>query len=366
MVSLLESRETFALSSLKLENFRNYPSLELNFEEGFHVIHGPNAQGKTNLLEAVHFLSTTRLLRGTKDSDAITHGFSTGRVEGEVGRTSLSIDLESGVRKRAKINGLNLPRAADLIGRLPCVCVSSLDLTIVSGEPSERRLFLDLELSQAYPAYLNHLTHYKRALEQRNALLKTANESFVSPPTFEVWEAQLGEHGEALRKFRKSFVDDLQAVASLVQADLGQGEELLLAYAPKDYSDLTLAFAETRNHDIMRKTTTVGPHRDDLQILVSGTEARHFGSQGQQRSCVISLKMATLQLHTQRLGRAPLLLLDDILSDLDSGRRQQLSAWVVQNAGQVILTCTEKELISKEILDKSSQFRVECGVVTKE
>jgi DNA replication and repair protein RecF len=287
-------------------------------------------------------------------------------LEGDVGRTSLSIELEAGIRKRAKINGLGLPRAADLIGRLPCVCVSSLDLAIVSGDPAERRLFLDLELSQAFPVYLRHLTLYKRALEQRNALLKVANESFVDPESFEVWEAQLGEHGEALRNFRRSFVIELQKIAANVQAELGDGERLDLAYAPKDEADLITAYEQNRHYDIMRKTTTVGPHRDDLQIVVAGSEARYFGSQGQQRSCVISLKMATLQLHAARLGKAPLLLLDDILSDLDAERRTRLSAWVVQNAGQVILTCTEKHLISKDILDKAQPFRVQCGTVTKE
>ncbi|MEQ1823228.1 MAG: DNA replication/repair protein RecF [Fimbriimonadaceae bacterium] len=366
MISPLENRETYALSTLKLENFRSYLALEIDFADGFHVIHGPNAQGKTNLLEAVHFLSTTRLLRGTKDSDAISHGSHSAKLEGEVGRTSLSIELETGVRKRAKINGLGLPRAADLIGRLPCVCVSSLDMAIVSGDPAERRLFLDLELSQAFPAYLRHLTLYKRALEQRNALLKVANDSFVDPESFEVWEVQLGEHGEALREFRRTFTLDLQNIAAGVQADLGDGEHLALTYAPKDESDLVTAYAQSRHHDIMRKTTTIGPHRDDLQIAVAGTEARYFGSQGQQRSCVISLKMATLQLHATRLGKAPLLLLDDILSDLDAERRTRLSACVVQNAGQVILTCTEKHLISKDILDKASLFRVQCGTVIKE
>lgn len=366
MGSSLESRESFALSSLRLENFRNYCALELSFGEGFHVVHGQNAQGKTNLLEAVHLLSTTRLLRGTKDSDAISHGCTTCKLEGEVGRTSVSIELEVGVRKRAKINGLGLSRAADLIGRLPCVCVSSLDLAIVSGDPSERRLFLDLELSQTHPAYLQHLTLYKRALEQRNALLKLANDSYVDPESFEVWEAQLAEHGQALRLFRLAFVTSLAEIAAGVQADLGEGESLSLTYAPKDDAELQVALAQTRNHDLLRKTTTIGPHRDDLQISVAGTEARYFGSQGQQRSCVISIKMATLQLHAKRLGKAPLLLLDDILSDLDASRRKQLSAWVVKNAGQVILTCTEKELISKKILDKASLFKVECGVVTKE
>ncbi len=164
------------VNRLTLHHFRNYDSLDIALDAGIHLVSGQNAQGKTNLLEALYLLSTTRLLRGQKDSEAIQEGFGGATVCAEVGHssTSVSVVLDRSARKRVLLNGLALPRASDVLGRLPCVCISSADLSIVHGEPSDRRLFLDLELSQLYPAYLRHLAVYRRALDHRNALLKTA------------------------------------------------------------------------------------------------------------------------------------------------------------------------------------------------
>src|SRR5688572_26090792 len=163
---------------LTLEGFRNYGGLHTDLSSGLNVLIGANAQGKTNFLEALYLVSTTRLLRGMRDAEAVMDGSERAIVKAELqhSHTSLSVLLEKGIRKRAQINGLNLPRASDLIGRLPSVCISSADLPIVREEPSDRRMFIDLELSQLFPAYLRHLTQYKRALEQKNALLKASQE----------------------------------------------------------------------------------------------------------------------------------------------------------------------------------------------
>jgi len=173
-----ERDRSLAVSSVHLDGFRNYENETVLLSKGFNVLAGKNAQGKTNFLEAIYLLSTTRLLRGQRDAEAIRQGHSRAIATVELGEseTRLSVALEAGVRKRASINGLSLPRAADLIGRLPCVCVSTLDMAIVRGEPTDRRLFLDLELCALFPAYLRHLTLYKRALEQRNALLRDSRE----------------------------------------------------------------------------------------------------------------------------------------------------------------------------------------------
>ncbi|MBI3721047.1 MAG: AAA family ATPase, partial [Fimbriimonas ginsengisoli] len=181
----------FGVSRCALEAFRNYEELKVEFSEGLNVLAGPNAQGKTNLLEALALVSTTRLLRGQRDSEAILEGRDRARVHVSLldGPTELGMTIERGTRKRALLNGLELPRASDLLGRLPSVSVTSEDLEIVRGEPSERRLFLDLELSSLYPAYLRHLTLYKRALEQRNALLRA--QSWSAAAAYEPWEEQL-------------------------------------------------------------------------------------------------------------------------------------------------------------------------------
>lgn len=354
---------------LRLENFRNYGLLEWELEPGFNVLVGPNAQGKTNLLESLYALATTRLLRGMRDHEAIQEGSPTARVEAELLDTGTLIGLNyvRGGRKKASLNGMPLPRAADIIGRLPSVCSSLADMPIVSGEPSERRLFLDLELSQLEPAYLRHLANYKRALEQRNALLKAAQEGFRDAEAFVPWEKHLAAHGAALRAARQRFVAELAPLAREVHAFLGGGEGLGLRYAPRDPADseeeLLASLERERSVDIARGTTTIGPHRDDLAIEIEGKEARLFGSQGQQRTAVLSLRMATLQYGRMALGSSPLLLLDDILSDIDGSRRARLADWVLGHAGQAVLTCTETDSISAAIMGSAAVFDVRAGTL---
>lgn len=352
---------------LTLRDFRNYEVAEVTLDSGFNVIEGANAQGKTNILEALYLLATTRLLRSHKDSEAIREGAEktvvTARLAGS--GTELTVTLERGARKRALLNGLGLPRASDLIGRLPCVCVSTVDLEIVRGDPAERRLFLDLELSAMSGAYLHHLALYKRALEQRNALLRDSRDRFFPPESFEIWEDQLASHGSELRRLRQEFILELLPFARQAHQEMGSGEALEMAYRPKDeardYTSLLANLAECRMHDIARGGTSVGPHRDDLEIYVGGKEARQFGSQGQQRTAVIAVKLATLTLRRNRYGQPPMLLLDDILSDLDEVRRARLVEMVLKESVQTVLTCTEASAAGEAILSRSKRFSVLAG-----
>jgi DNA replication and repair protein RecF len=361
---------SLGVASVTLEGFRNYASLHLDLAPGFNVMAGPNAQGKTNFLEALYLLATTRLLRGQRDQEAIMEGCSraVSMAEMREGRTRLAVLLERGVRKRATLNGLNLPRAADLIGRLPCVCVSAADMAIVRGEPSDRRLFLDLELSALSPGYLRHLALYKRALEQRNALLREGRERSLPAALYEPWEEQIAEHGSALRTRRREFIGRLSPTSAAVHAQMGHGERVAVTYAERDdapdYETLRDALAAGRLNDVMRGGTSVGPHRDDLAIEVDGREARLYGSQGQQRTSVISIKLACLEVAREELGVPPLLLLDDILSDLDGRRRALLVDVVLERAGQAVLTCTEAEAAGERILERAQVFEVRAGTVT--
>jgi DNA replication and repair protein RecF len=356
---------------VSLRAFRNYEGLEVDLAPGLNVFAGANAQGKTNLLEALHLLATARLLRGQRDAEAIRDEGSRAEVAAELapGGTRIAVVLERGVRKRASINGLGLPRPSDLLGRLPCVSISAIDMEIVRGEPVERRLFLDLELSSLYPSYLKHLTHYKRSLEQRNALLRDAGRSRVSSDAFGPWEAALARHGAAIRDMRGVYTDRLSPLAAAAHARMGSGEALALAYAPRDEASdeeaLVDALAQGRDAEIARGATTVGPHRDDLRIEVAGREARLYGSQGQQRTAVIALKLATLELAREERGEPPLLLLDDIFSDLDERRRALLVEIVLSQAGQTVLTCTEPALAGEAILDRAKVFEVRSGTVTE-
>lgn len=354
------------LERLRVRGFRNLTDVEVFPAEGFNLVFGENAQGKTSLLESVYLLSFGRVLRGSRDTEAVQEGTESTSVSARLLETGTEIGMElaAGKRKRALLNGLGLPRASDLIGRLPSVCFWSGDLLLVAGTPSDRRMFLDTELSQVYPGYLKQLSIYKRALEQRNALLKLAQDRFVGDSQFEVWEEQMGPAGSALRHYRGEWVKELSASAAVAQERLGVGESLELLYLAKDESeDLTLSLAEGRRLEIHRGSTTIGPHRDDIEILVEGRAAKQFGSQGQQRTAVISTKLAVLQVAKEKLGFPPVLLLDDIFSDLDQGRRGRLVQAAMEEGGQVFLTCTETEQAGGELVGRSKLFRVESGEV---
>jgi DNA replication and repair protein RecF len=358
-----------AVETLRLEGFRNYAHLDLRLSPGFNVVSGPNAQGKTNLLESLYLLGTTRLLRGQKDAEAIQDGSE--RASAEViladSGTRIGVTLERGSRKRALVNGLALPRAADLIGRLPVVCISAADMAIVRGEPADRRLFLDLELSALSPAYLHHFALYKRAQEQRGALLRQSRERAIPGALYEPWEAAMATHGAHVRAARVDYVSRLIGPTQEVHAQMGGGEALELRYEPKDEATdeegLRTLLESSRAQDVVRGATSLGPHRDDLRLEVAGRDARLFGSQGQQRTAVIALKLATLDVAREERGVPPLLLLDDILSDLDEERRANLVEVVLDRAAQAVLTCTEASAAGERILSQAQLFKVDSGTV---
>jgi DNA replication and repair protein RecF len=344
----------FGIRLLRLTNFRNYSSALVNLDPGFNVFSGPNGQGKTNLLEGLYLLSTSKLLRGSRDAEAVRQGEERAVVELEFASsgTNLGVILSPGIRKRALLNSMALPRAADLIGRLPCVCFSSADIPVVAGQPADRRMFLDMELSQLFPAYIRSLTVYKRALEQRNALLKSAQDQPQPPAIFESWENEIAVHGAHLRTFRSDFLQSLNPLAAGYHALLGEGEHLALDLRQSEPSEtpeqLLFALARNRGQDIARGSTTSGPHRDELLVSIDGREARLYGSQGQQRTAIIAIKLAVLQLATQRHGMT---------------RRSKLIEIVLESAGQVVLTCTEREQAGEEIAGRARHFEVRAGTV---
>jgi DNA replication and repair protein RecF len=360
---------SFAVKHLKLSNFRNFEHLDLEFPNGFTILTGQNAQGKTSLLESLYWLSTTRMLRGVRDSEAIKQDHHGCLVESElVTGTTIGATLEHGARKKFFLNGASLPRASDILGRLPSVVISIFDLEIVRGDPSDRRMFLDIELSSLSPAYLRHLSIYKRALEQRNALLKMAQERQIDDFSFDTWEEPLAKEGAQLRRLRGEYLASLGSKVTRYHEQLSsQPENLTLKYTLKDEScdeeSLLQAYRNNRRADTHRGTTQIGPHRDDIEIQIDEKEARLFGSQGQQRTAVIALKLGTLEMAKEQLGEPPLLLLDDMLSDLDAERRARLCHVVATEAGQAILTCTEASAAGDEILDRSVVYAVQQGTV---
>ncbi|MBX7131818.1 MAG: DNA replication/repair protein RecF [Fimbriimonadaceae bacterium] len=364
--------DRFGVSHLRVENFRNHVETRIELDPGFNLLYGQNAAGKTSILEAMHLLSTSKLLRGNRDAEAIYHGQDRAVVDAELigAGTTLGVVLTAGTRKKALLNSMNLPRAADLIGRLPCVCFSSADIPIVADQPADRRMFLDMELSQLYPDYIRSLTIYKRAVEQRNALLKAAQERPQPDAVFEAWETEIALHGARMREHRREFVADLGPRAAEHQSDLGSGEALQLELQPSDPSqsadELLAVLTRGRGAEIARGSTLAGPHRDELLISINAREARTYGSQGQQRTAVIAIKLAVLDLATARHRATPLLLLDDIFSDLDKKRRQKLIETVLAAQGQVVLTCTDREQAGEEITHRARHFHLAGGTVIPE
>lgn len=354
------------LDRLLLQNYRNISQVDLKLDQRFNVFAGLNAQGKTSLLEAIYLISTSRILRGTRDVEAIQDGADDSAVKGVMGDsgTEIGVNLGRGKRKKALINGLGLPRASDLIGRLPSVCFWSGDLTLATGEPAGRRVMLDTELSQIYPAYLKSFAIYKRALEQRNALLKQSHEHYVPDEVFESWEAPMALHGALMRQYRNDWVDQLRNHAQSTHSYMGEGEELDIRYALKDELDLQEAYTTQRKLEIARGSTLYGPHRDDLELFIEGRTVKQFASQGQQRTAVISLKLAVLRTAQETLGFPPVLLLDDIFSDLDMGRRVRLVDAAMQAGGQVFITCTEAEQAGEILQRQAKVFQVQSGTVT--
>lgn len=357
------------IDHLKLRDFRNYFAIEVDLNSGVNLVCGANGHGKTSLLEAISLLSTGRLLRGGKESLAIRHGKSEFKVEGKLGEsgTTISVSMALGKRKKVELNSLSLPRASDIIGRLPTVSFSASDLEIARGEPAERRQFLDWELAQLYPSYLRQLTIFKRALEQRNSLLRLAQEQFVSDELFDVWESQIADSGTNIRQSREHWIRVLSELSKKHHEYLGGGESLELVYAPKDETkssdEARALLTSNRKLDIARGSTTTGPHRDDLSILINDTDARHFGSQGQQRTSVIAIKLAVLESACEVLSCQPILLLDDVFSDLDQHRRNRLMELTLNRGGQVFLTCTESEQAGVGLVAQSSCLVVESGRV---
>lgn len=351
---------------LSLHDFRNLESVELDPAPGLNLLCGANAQGKTSTLEGVWVVSCGRVLRGSRDVGAVRQGQEACRVAAVLDPTGseLAVEFAHGRNKRALLNGMKLPRASDLMGRLPVVCFWSGDLALATGEPAERRLFVDHELCQLSPAYLRDLALYKRALEQRNALLRRAQESYVRSEAFEAWEAPMAESGRRLRLAREEWVGELHAAAAQAHADLADGEALTVRYHQnEDAPDLIALYAEHRPREIARGSSQVGPHRDDLRLEIAGNPLREFGSQGQQRTAVISLKLATLKVAQARLGFHPVLLLDDIFSDLDQSRRSALVRAALREGGQVFLTCTEPEQAGEDLLGRARVFAVNSGTV---
>jgi DNA replication and repair protein RecF len=353
------------LVSLELRNYRNYARLNLEPAAGLNVLLGPNGQGKTNLLESVALLALSSSPRARRESDLVGPLGPEARVialvecQGRPAEIRISVRTEeSATRRRIEVDGLPR-RAVDLPGLFRATLFWPDDLNLVKAGPEHRRRLLNQLLVQVRPGYARALAHYGRALEQRNSLLKRVANGEQPVDALDVWDLQLARTGVELVAGRREVVEVLAQEAARLHGRISGGETLEVAYeGPPD--ELLQALRQTRADDVRRGATGVGPHRDDLMVQLDGADARSFASQGQQRTIVISLKLAEAAVVTTLTGERPVLLLDDVLSELDSSRRSALLEHLA-GPGQVIVTSVEADPFPVGVIGRSRVWQVRQG-----
>ena len=360
------------IRSLKLKNYRNYSLLKLDFDDAANIFYGDNAQGKTNILEAVYLSGTTKSHRGTKDRDLLRFGEEESHIEAVVEKNGIEYQLDMHLKKNSPkgiaINKMPIRRASELFGIVNLVFFSPEDLNIIKSGPSERRRFIDMELSQLDRVYLSDLGNYNRVVNQRNRLLKDMkpgpDKSLMD--TLEIWELQLIQYGNRIVERRKLFIQEVNEIISSIHKKLtGEKEDIQVIYEPSN-GNLTLeqALVKNRERDIRIKSTSVGPHRDDICFMAGDLDIRRFGSQGQQRTAALSLKLSEIELVKQVINDTPVLLLDDVLSELDKHRQNYLLDSI--NDIQTLITCTGVEDFVNHRFSINKVFHVHEGQVTNE
>ena len=333
------------LARLRLRDFRNYKRLDQDFAPGFHLLLGSNAQGKTNILEAIYLLATLRSFRGVGGAQMIRHG-EKGYFVGAsvVSQTEHEIKLYwSSREKNISLDGQPVKKLTDYLGTLRAVVFCTEDLQLVKGSGRIRRRFLDLLLTQTHPPYLPLLQRYARALRSRNALIK---QRIIDEMSLDSFTAELVKLGDQLMRLRRELLPRLSPLARLAYRRISHdAEELRIEYAPSVKTDFALEIGQSRARDRACRMTMVGPHRDDLQLLLGDKSATLYSSEGQKRSLVIALKMAQAEYLTGIHGAPPILLIDDVMGELDARRRAgflPLLDRVQQGRSQVFMTCTEE------------------------
>ncbi len=355
------------IRSLEIADYRNYDSLHIDFDSGTNILYGDNAQGKTNILEAIYMSATTKSHKGSKDKDVVNFNKEEAHIrtylEKEGIETRVDMHLRRNKSKGIAIDGQKIKKAAQLLGLLNVVFFSPEDLSIIKNGPAERRRFVDMELCQLDQFYLYNLNNYNKIVNQRNKLLKDMYFNPSLRDTLNIWDSQLISFGSKIIKRRKLFVEQLNEIILEIHRKLSGGREnLVIQYEPdviiEEY-DQKLAVNQER--DIKLKQTTTGPHRDDFSFLVGDIDIRKFGSQGQQRTAALSLKLSEIELVKKMTKDNPVLLLDDVLSELDSNRQNYLLG-TIGNI-QTIITCTGLDEFVNNRFEIDKVFHIENGKI---
>ena len=338
---------TLIVKQIELHKFRNYDTLSLSLHDKINILYGDNAQGKTNILEAIYLCGTTKSHKGSKDREMIQIGQNEAHIRMHIEKNHIphriDMHLKKNNAKGVAIDGVPIKKSSELFGLVHLVFFSPEDLSMIKNGPSERRRFLDLELCQLNKLYVHHLSNYNKVLNQRNNLLKQIGLKRELLDTIEIWDNKLLEYGEQLILFRKQFVEELNELLPAIHNKLSGGKELLqIHYEPNvEQNSFAVRLKEARERDLVTKMTNYGPHRDDISFFVSESDLKKYGSQGQQRTAALSLKLAEIALVREKIKETPILLLDDVLSELDRKRQTQLLD-SIENL-QTIITCTGLE-----------------------
>ncbi len=364
------------IKSLELSDYRNYESLLINFDKGTNILYGDNAQGKTNILEAIYMSATTKSHKLSKDKEIIRFGNQEAHIRTIIEKddieTRVDMHLRSSKSKGIAIDGVKIKKAAELMGLTKIVFFSPEDLSIIKNGPAERRRFIDIELCQLDNFYLYNLNNYNKIVNQRNNLLKNL---FVNPElkdTLSIWDKQLISYGSKIIERRKQFVDQLNDIIASIHSNLsGEKEKLRLIYEPNvDIESYASSLENSHDRDIKLKQTTIGPHRDDISFNVISEstnnieiDIRKYGSQGQQRTAALSLKLSEIELVKKITKDTPILLLDDVLSELDSNRQN----FLLNSIGniQTIITCTGLDEFVNNRFEVNKVFKVTNGSVSE-
>ena len=355
------------VKSLKLKNFRNYDLLSLEFDEATNIFYGDNAQGKTNILESIYLTGTTKSHRGTKDRDMIKFGEEEAHIETVVEKKGVPFKIDIHLKKNSPkgiaINKIPIKRASELFGIINIVFFSPEDLNIIKNGPAERRRFIDIELAQLDKVYLSDLSNYNRIVNQRNKLLKDIYDKKDLLDTLDIWDMQLVHYGNRVIERRKIFIDQMNQIIGEVHEKLTGGRECLqIFYEPGMREEsFETALMKNRERDIRMKSTSVGPHRDDICFMCGDLDIRKFGSQGQQRTAALSLKLSEIELVRKVTKDTPILLLDDVLSELDKHRQNYLLDSI--RDVQTLITCTGLDDFVNHRFSINKILRVEQGHV---
>ncbi|MFQ9264512.1 MAG: DNA replication/repair protein RecF [Clostridia bacterium] len=353
------------IKNIKIKNFRNYEQEEIKLEKNINIFYGKNAQGKTNIIEAIFLCSLGKSFRAKKDNEMIKLNEQNAIVEIEYEKSDRDgkIKIEIGNKKNIYLNGIKIKKLSELLGNLNIVIFTPDDIGILKGGPQNRRRFLDIMISQLRPNYMHVLNLYLKTIEQRNNYLRQIKEEHKDENLLEIWDEKLAEYAIKIYEYRKEFIEKIIKKINIIHQNITNGEEEIeLEYITEcdDKEKYLELLKQRRKLDIIKGFTTKGIHRDDFMIYINKKEIKIFGSQGQNRTAMLSLKLAELQVIYDEIGEYPILLLDDFMSELDKTRRKNFLENI--EGTQVIITGTEKlDIENLEYLE----YNVSNGKVLK-